>query len=282
MFFVRLLSRLPFPVLYAISDFLYLIGYKVLSYRKQMVRKNLNNTFPHLDANEIKAIEKDFYHNLCDYAVETLKLMTMNGATLKKRMHFKNPEIVDAYKEKNQSLLLLASHQFNWEWLIASANIWLTMNVDYVYQAQRSEFVNQFAILTRSKFGSLPIKRSEVMRDIVRNKDKVRGIAIVADQFPGHGNDKRYWTSFLNLDTAFFEAINTLAFHTQYPTYFAKINHVSRGYYEMEFIEVAMPPYTRDDKQVIENYIKATEKVIKEYPSGWLWSHNRWKKKRDD
>ena len=104
----------------------------------------------------------------------------------------------------------------------------------------------------------------------------------MADQFPGHGNDKRYWSTFLNQETAFFQAINTLAYHTQYPSFFIKVDHPKRGYYEIEFIKIGDPPYERDNYQMIENYIKETERVIKSDPGGWLWSHNRWKKRKSD
>ena len=175
MFFVRLLSRLPFPILYLISDVLFIFGYRVFGYRKKMVRRNLESSFPEKSQKEIKLIEHSFYRNLCDYAVETLKLMTIKPEALKKRVVYKNLEIIEACERNNQSVLFLASHQFNWEWITAAGNLWLPLPADYVYQAQRSEFVNRFSVLTRGRFGSKAIKRSEVMRDIVRNKNKLRG-----------------------------------------------------------------------------------------------------------
>ncbi|MBK7651157.1 MAG: hypothetical protein IPJ20_11105 [Flammeovirgaceae bacterium] len=84
MILLRLLSRLPFSVLYAFSDFLFFVGYYVLGYRKAMVRKNLRNSFPDKSDRELKQIRKDFYHNLCDYAVETIKLLTISDEELKK------------------------------------------------------------------------------------------------------------------------------------------------------------------------------------------------------
>ena len=282
MFFLKLFSRLPFPILYLFSDFLFLTSYYLIQYRRKVVRKNLRLAFPDMMESQISQIEKKFYHNLCDYVVETLKLLTLSPKELKQRMHFKNPELVNDYARQGMSMLFLASHQFNWEWLIASANLWLSFPMDYVYQAQRSEFVNQFSLLTRSRFGSKAIKRAEVAREMIRGKDIIRGVAVVADQFPGHGHDKRYWTTFLNQDTAFFEAVNNLAIMTNYPVFFARIKHLKRGYYEMEFVKIGEPPYEKNSFAVIENYIKETEKVIHQYPAGWLWSHNRWKKGRND
>lgn len=282
MFFLRLLSRLPLSVLYLLSDFLFFFSFKVIRYRRKLVESNLLHSFPLKSDEDRERIERNFYHNLCDYAVETIKLLTIDPEELKRRMVYVNPEVVQEFKEKEQSILLMASHQFNWEWLISAANLWLPVTVDYVYQPQSSELANRFALKTRSRFGSFAMKRSEVIRQMVKRKGIVRAIANVADQFPGHGNDKRYWATFLNQETAFFEGVNNLAILWQYPAFYAKIDRIKRGYYKMEFVKIGEPPYERESFSVIDNYIKETEKVINRYPEGWLWSHNRWKKKRTD
>ncbi|MGE0588777.1 MAG: lysophospholipid acyltransferase family protein [Cyclobacteriaceae bacterium] len=282
MFFLKVLARLPLPVLYLFSDFLFAVAFYLVKYRRKIVVKNLKNSFPEKGGEEIGKIERKFYHNLCDYVVETLKLLTISEEELKRRIKFTNPEVMQPYKDKGQSLLYLASHQFNWEWLISAANLWLPIPVDYVYQPQRSEMVNRFSLMTRGRFGAYAVKRAEVVREMIKRRDIIRGISIVADQFPGHGNDKRYWTEFLHQDTAFFEGVNNLATMMQYPVFYGKVKKVNRGFYEMEFVKLGDPPFENGSVTVIENYIKETEQVIQNDPAGWLWSHNRWKKSRND
>lgn len=282
MFFLRLLSRLPFPILYLFSDFLFFVSYRLLKYRRKIVIQNLRNSFPAKKEDEIRAIEKKFYANLCDYSVETLKLLTIDRNDLNARMVYKNPELITPYKEKDQSVIYVTSHQFNWEWLVAAGSIALPLPVDFVYQPPSSDFFNQFSLLSRTRFGGYPIKRADVAREIIKRREITRGVAIVADQFPGHDNDKKYWTTFLGQETAFFQGTNQLAFMTQYPVFFAKMSHPKRGYYEVELILISSPPYEKDNYDMIENYVKATELVIKGDPAGWLWSHKRWKKKRSE
>ena len=65
-----LLAILPFPVLYALSDFIYFWLYHVIGYRRKVVGTNLKNSFPEKSAAELKAIERKFYHYLCDYMLE--------------------------------------------------------------------------------------------------------------------------------------------------------------------------------------------------------------------
>ena len=73
-----LLAVLPFPVLYALSDFIYFWLYHVIGYRRKVVRTNLKNSFPEKSAAELKAIERKFFHYLCDYMLEDVKMLRMS------------------------------------------------------------------------------------------------------------------------------------------------------------------------------------------------------------
>ncbi len=71
-------TLLPLRVLYVFSDFLYLILYYVISYRRKVVAENLRNSFPEKSDKELKAIEKKFYRHLADLMIEILKLTHMS------------------------------------------------------------------------------------------------------------------------------------------------------------------------------------------------------------
>ena len=85
--------------------------------------------------NEYNEIERKFYRNLCDYAVETLKLVSMRNEAIMRRMIFKNPEVVEKYTREGKAMIFLTSHQFNWEWLLAGVCINPSFpQLYYVYQ----------------------------------------------------------------------------------------------------------------------------------------------------
>lgn len=277
MFFIRSLSRLPLSILYIFSDVLFFISFYLVRYRRKLVEKNLKRSFPDKSGRELLEIERSFYKNLCDYAVEMLKLLTMQKAELSKRMKFLNPEVPQSFKEKGESILFLASHQFNWEWLLVSASISFPMDIEFVYQPVKNKFFNELSLLSRTRFGAKAIKRVEVAREILKRKNTLRGIATVADQYPGYGHDKKFITTFLNQETAFFYGTNQLAHMTQYAALYYSIRKVKRGYYEAFPVVVARPPYEKSDDTVIENYVREVERAILAHPEGWLWSHNRWK-----
>lgn len=279
MLFVRLLSLLPFWILYRFSDFLFVVSYYLVRYRRKLVWKNMKNSFPEKTEGELRKIERDFYRNLCDYAVEMLKLLTIRKKDLARRMVFTDVRAAQKYKDRGQSVFMLASHHFNWEWLLAAASFSFPFPADFIYQPQHSKLFNEFSLLSRTRFGAFPIKRDEVARVSVKRKDILRAVAILADQYPGYKKDKKYSITFLNQDTMFFYGANQMAVMMQYPALFAEIHKVKRGYYEVKIVEIATAPYPKDSNEVVEQYAKAVEKLIREDPSTWLWSHNRWKKR---
>jgi Kdo2-lipid IVA lauroyltransferase/acyltransferase len=279
MFFFRFLSRFSFKTLYRISDLLFFISYKIVRYRRNLVRKNLQRSFPQKTPQELKVIEKEFYTNLCDYSVESIKLLAIGKSHLAERMRFNHLNIIERYKSLNQSVIILSSHQFNWEWLLTSGSFSLPLPVDFVYQPVNNSFFDRYALFCRTRFGAHAVRRDEVGKELIRRKNVQRCIAIIADQYPGLGKDKKYLTTFLNQSTAFFLGASQIAALTQYPVVYAFVRKVGRGFYEATFEEIGRPPYTKDNTALQEAYVGAVERNIVEEPSGWLWSHKRWKKR---
>lgn len=270
MFVLKVFSRLPLGVLYVLSDLIFFITYRVLRYRRAVVMTNLENSFPQKSKKELEQISKAFYKNLCDYAAETLRLLSIDSKELKERVVFTNADVVKEFTGKNHSVLMLASHQFNWEWLLAAGCLYLPVPVDFVYLPQSSKLANAFALTIRTRFGAYPIARETVGREALRRKEIIRATAIVADQYPGHFNHRRYWATFLGQRTAFFYGITQLATLQDARSFFASIKKTSRGHYEVTLIKL-------DDQRIIDDYITQSERTIHEQPEGWLWSHRRWK-----
>ena len=118
MFFIKLFSKLPFFVLYGISDIVYFLIYRVIGYRKKVVFENLHNSFPEKSDEEIKQIAKGFYQHLADIFVEFLKGYSISEDEILKRNKVLNPEVLFKYKPLNQPVILITGHIGNWEWII--------------------------------------------------------------------------------------------------------------------------------------------------------------------
>ena len=281
MWLLKLISRLPMWVLYGIADFIFFLAYNVVGYRKKVVMSNLKNSFPEKSQKELETIAKAFYKHLSNFAIEVLKSFTISAQEINKRIKFVNIEMVDKYYEQGQSLLVLATHQFNWEWALLAGCLQLPYPVDVIYQKLSSKKFDDLMFKTRSKFGGTPIKKGDALREIIKRSRQKRLIVINGDQTPpGRVKSDIYWADFLNQDTAFYKGPGILPLKTGMPVLFLKIDSPKRGYYEITFVPLGEPPYPKETNIILDRYIEETEKQIIEKPSYWLWSHKRWKRKK--
>ena len=104
------ISILPFRLLYAVSDLLYVIIYYVLGYRKKVVQENLKLIFAEKSEAELLIITKKFYHHLCDMTVESIKSMNISVDSMKARYKFNNLEIITDFEKQNKSIILMCAH----------------------------------------------------------------------------------------------------------------------------------------------------------------------------
>ncbi|MVM41580.1 lipid A biosynthesis acyltransferase [Spirosoma sp. HMF3257] len=276
MIFFRLLSRLPFSILYGISDVLYFVIVYIVRYRQQVVLENLRLSFPEKSPAEIRLIANDFYRNLTDILVETIKLSDISPCELQKRFRYLNPELIKDFLDVGQTVICTGSHQCNWEW-VPSAAVIIGIPVDSVYKPLTNPSMEKIMQDVRASHGAVPTPMNLLPRQMVVRKDIPRVIALVADQVPDVP-EQGYWMDFLHRDTPFYPGTERLARSRNLPVFFLELIRVRRGYYEGTFKLIAEPPYTNlPQGAILESYRDKLEKSICKHPSDWLWSHKRWK-----
>jgi KDO2-lipid IV(A) lauroyltransferase len=278
--FYRLLSWLPLPLLYALARPGYLLLYYVAGYRKQVVYQNLRQAFPDRDSREITILAKKFYLQLVQVALEILRTRRMSAADIRRRVTVLNAELLRAYSSDwRDPVIVLAIHQGNWEWMLHGVRLHLGIPVDPVYKPLHNKTVDRLMLAIRSQFGSRPMTMAEAPRDILRRRREFRLFVLVADQAPVEG-ERCHWLPFMNREAAFYEGGEAIAAMTGCPVLFARCHRTARGYYEVEFREVAKPPYERGGHQITERYVQLAEEAIRSEPESWLWSNRRWKRQR--
>ena len=65
-----------------------------------------------------------------------------------------------------------------------------------------------------------------------------------------------------------------------YPIIFIDIQRVKRGFYEIELSTLVENPIELTNGEITKLYMNKLEEVIRKNPENWLWSHRRWKHKR--
>jgi len=277
---LKLISILPFRLLYIKSDLLVLIMYYVVGYRKKVVFQNLRNSFPEKSTVEIRKIAKMFYKNLADLFVEQIKLQSIKKDQCSKRMVFKNIEKLDELHKQNKSVIGLIGHMGNWEWVGIFSRMVMPYPTFALYKPLSNKFFNDSLLKVRTRFGLQMIPSQQAMRHYVSKKDELTFTFMVADQTPIK-SEIHYWTKFLNQDTAVFTGAEKIATSLGHAVVFVDLKRVKRGYYEVNISDLCDDPKNTTEHEITEKYMRLLEMSIIEQPEKWLWSHRRWKHKKD-
>ena len=277
-----LIALTPFGLLYLKSDIYAFLLYHVVRYRRKVVRDNLVKSFPEKSIQEIKKIEKRFYRNFCDLTVEICKLMRMKPDEMASRVTFTNPELLQSLYEKGRSVFTSIPHSGNWEWYGKLMHTVSKHKASAIYKKVKNPYFEDFMKKLRMNFDQdreEMIEASTALKTLVRRKDMVNAILIVADQSP-RGVASDYWTDFLHHDTCWFYGLEKMARLLDYAVVFVEMKRLGRGRYSVTFDLICEDPKSMEEGAIMEQYVRRVERFIQEKPDNWLWSHRRWKHTR--
>ncbi|UBM59695.1 lysophospholipid acyltransferase family protein [Marinilongibacter aquaticus] len=278
--FIYAVSYLPFPVLYAVSDVLiYPVLYKLLAYRKAVVRKNLENAFPEKTEQERIEIEVRFYHYLCDLFVESIKSFTISEKELRKRVHLEETKrLFEELEAMDLDGVLTMGHYGNYEWLVQAFDLLIYQQVLAPYHVLANPYFDRLFLKARSRFGTVLFPTRETMWAIRQKRERHFVVGLANDQ--SAPPKQSYWTTFLNQDTSFFWGTEKIPKKYGMPVIFVRMTRPQRGYYSIGFEWITKEPQKDLDGAILEKHAQLLEEQIKEKPELWLWSHKRWKHKR--
>ncbi len=272
------ISRLPYPVLYFISDLLYVVIYKVAGYRKKVVLQNIASSFPAMTNEEHLQIVRDFYRHLCDLVVESIKVFTISEKQVKQRFRIINPEYIDHFFDKGQSVILAGGHYNNWELFAVAIDAPINHKAVALYKPLNNKFFDEKMRSSRGRYG-LKMISTKATREEFEKQDVLRVIIFGVDQSPGNPRTC-YWSDFLNQDTGMNFGAEKYAREYDYPVIYGHISKVKRGHYTFMFSETIQEPQTTSYGEITKRINHLLEKDIVAQPAYWLWSHRRWKHKR--
>lgn len=278
-FFLKLLSYIPFGVLYFLSDGLFCLLYYVIRYRRRIVRKNLTESFPEKSERDILQLEKKFYHFFTDQVLESCKMASISPEEIKRRMTFKNMEKVNAVLREGKSIALYMGHYGNWEW-VSSFPLWLEENAlaVQIYHKLSNENMDRLILHNRGRMGAISVEMRKTARYITEMamKNKVGIVGFIADQSPKK-KESRHFLHFLNHEAPVLTGTEKMIKHYGFEAWFLDMKRVKRGYYEAELIQINDNPQAVPDFELTAVYFQMLEQMIRNCPELYLWTHNRFK-----
>lgn len=283
--FVWLLSLLPLGVLYLLSDFIFFLTFHVVKYRRRVVYDNLHTALPERSEDELRKIEKDFYHFFSDYIVETIKLCSISNEEMYRRMEFEGVEEMVKMlheKQKNFGFIYLA-HYGNWEWVSSLSQHIHDVDPNIIgaqiYHPLRNKAFDRLFLKMRGRFEGQSIGMKETLRFVVRNlrAKKPTIIGFIADQAP-KWNSIHHWTPFLHHNTPVFTGTEQIGKQVDALIFYAHMERPRRGYYRCTISLISDDAKAHPDFDLTDIYFQMLERSIQQAPALWLWTHKRWKR----
>ena len=279
---IRILSRLPLPLLYFVADALvYPLMYHVVRYRRAIVAKNLRMSFPEKSAKQRRDLERQFYRRFASTIMEIIYGYRISDEEMRERFVFENVELVEELAHKNKGVFFMLGHLGNWEWIADIGKRYTDTSIkEYnVYRQQKSPSADQAMLALRLKRGGGGcIEKKQLLRQLVamRHADHPITIGLISDQKPSPRN-AHVWTTFLNQETAFLDGGEVLARKFGYAVTYVHVESPKRGYYRARFEVITDNPAATNPTEITLAYARLLEQNILESPELWLWTHNRWK-----
>lgn len=287
LFLIRILSRLPLPLLYFVADVLvYPVMYYVVRYRRAIVAKNLRMSFPEKSDKQRQELERQFYRRFASTIVEIIYGYRISDEEMRERFVFENVEVVEELAHRNKGVFFMLGHLGNWEWIADIGKRYTDSSIkEYnVYRQQKSPSADAAMLALRHKRGGGGcIEKKQLLRQLVAMKraDNPITIGLISDQKPSPRN-AHVWTTFLHQETAFLDGGEVLARKFGYAVTYVHVESPTRGYYRARFEVITDNPAATNPTDITLAYARLLEQNILESPELWLWTHNRWKWSRKD
>jgi KDO2-lipid IV(A) lauroyltransferase len=273
---LRLLARLPWTLLYGLAAVAAWLLQRVLRYRVAVARDNLTRAFPARSPREVDALLTHYYRQVCQVAVEFVKLGGLSAAQLRAHVQTRDARAVHAELAAGRPVLLLAAHHCNWEWALQGTTLEIGAPLIAAYKPLHSAAADRELLRLRARFGAHMVPAKKLLREVARRRGSVHAVALMADQVP-FSSGSRHWLTFLGRDTAFYPGPAEIARSTGYAAFFVPMHRLARGRYEIDFVAVAAAGERLEPAEFTARYARLVERQIEQSPGDWTWTHRRWK-----
>lgn len=272
-----IVSNLPFWLLYQLSNLLYVFLYHLIGYRKAVVQKNITLCGFATSPAEQKKVERKFYRFLCDLFLEAIKVKGMSKAQMMRRFSVTNPELLEDFAKQGKSVFVMTGHYANFEWLLA-LGYYVSLKPVAIYAPLQNKYFDKYIKKVRSIHNAALVSRKNFADEFAtsQRENKLRLVGFAADQSPQR-KSKNYYRTFFGHEVPVFTGAERLGKRFDVPVVMAKVKRIKRGYYQTTFSVLAEHPNELPDYQITDAFYEALEEQIKEDPSQYFWTHNRFK-----
>jgi KDO2-lipid IV(A) lauroyltransferase len=274
-----LVSRLPFKIIYFISDGVYILLYYLIGYRKKVVRNNLALVFPEKSEEERLVIEKKFFRHMCDIFLEMIKTLGISNKEVQKRFTVTNMEVLHELEAKGMNTMIMLPHYASWEWVV-SLNLQIKSKGYGIYQKIQNKYFDKLVRDLRGRFNTqlISTRESRKILKYAKESKQLLMVGIISDQSPMVIKAK-YWTDFMGIVVPVHVGGEEICKANDIIPVYLKTRKIGRGYYQGTVKVLSENPSEVEDYKITDAFLRETEKSIREAPEYYFWTHKRWKHK---
>ncbi len=267
-----LATHLPLKVTYSIASFLSILKYYFSPRDRNAVLANLNYILPESEKCKIHRYAKEVFIDFGKYLIEFFRFSLWDKESLGKLIKIKGLDYVDEALKKGKGVIILAAHIGNWE----LGGVYMSMlgyPIVGVALPHRHKKVNEFFNFQRERMGMSVIPSTGLaIRRIYDALSKNKLVALVGDRdFAGTGEPM----PFLGAKKIIPKGPAILSKRTGAPIIPGFITRQKDDTHFLEFF----PPISNESSEieVIKEYTKIIEKLIRQKPGQWLMFREFWK-----
>jgi KDO2-lipid IV(A) lauroyltransferase len=122
-----------------------------------------------------------------------------------------------------------------------------------------------------------------VLRHLITCKQEQKPylFGYISDQAPRWMNI-HLWIKFLNQDTAVFTGGERIMRKANDAVFYVDMERPRRGYYTCTFRKITDDINSLPENEVTKQFFLLLEKAIQRDPAYYLWTHNRWKRTKEE
>ncbi|MDA0305087.1 MAG: lipid A biosynthesis lauroyl acyltransferase [Proteobacteria bacterium] len=238
--------------------------------------KNLTRAFPEKSPEEIAAIVRGMWDNLCRVAVEYPHLGSLNIYDPDSRVEVIGAENVDLLRDDDQAGIFFSAHLGNWE-IVSLGATQRDLPLDRVYREANNRLVEWLYQHGRAAVeGALIPKGSAGARLLLQSIKNGKHLGMMVDQKMNDGIP----VPFFGRDVMTAPALAELALRYDCPVVPARVERLKGAHFKLIVLAPLEMLRTGDrHADVAANMAKVNAQIeqwVRDTPEQWLWLHNRW------
>ena len=127
----------------------------------------------------------------------------------------------------------------------------------------------------------IPMKKTARALIRIHKENDTFSCVFITDQRP-YRHDLKHWMTFLNQETPVFTGAERIMSKMNNAVFFIEVERPRRGQYVFKYQLMTREPSKMEHGELTRQYFARLEDSIRRNPSIYLWTHDRWKRTREE